>query len=206
MEFSKIKMSIVAVLMFGTISIEAQTDEAILTAFSNSYTEESNKNYLKAVVYMKSVYDADNYEINLRIAWLEYKADAQSDSEKHYRRACELRPYAVEPRLGLVYPLTAQSNWTEISTVYLKILSIDPKNTTAAYQLGMTYYYAKKYDSALFYFLKVIELYPFDYDTNLMSGWSYYMLGKNREAKIFFNKALRYKPNNAEIQEILQKL
>jgi len=206
MEFSKIKMSVLSVFLIVSLHLAAQTDDAILAAFTNSYVEESNKNYQKSVSVMKSVYDADNYEINLRLAWLEYKAEQYSESEKHYRRACELRPYAIEPRLGLVNPLTALSEWAEITSVYEKILSIDPKNTTANYQLGLTNYYSKKYDTALMYFLKIAELYPFDYDTNLMCGWTYYMIGKTREAKIFFTKALRYNPSNAEIQEILQKL
>ncbi len=206
MVLSKVKIIIVILLIISMSELRAQYDESVVQAFSKSYASESKNEYKTALAAMKPVYTTDSYEINIRMAWLEYKSELYAESVAHYKRAAELHPYSVEALLGLSYPLSAQSEWTKLAEVYSKVLVIDPKNSTANYQLGLIYYYSKEYNTALYYFLKVAELYPFDYNSNLICGWSYYLLGKNREAKVFFTKALYYNPSNTEISELVKKM
>lgn len=207
MVFSKVKHLLLILIILSGIKIHAQkADSEVLAAFVNSYEAENSKKFKAAANALQSVYDTDNYEINLRLGWLEYNAGMLDKSYKHYLRASVLKPYSVEAMFGMIYPLSAQGKWTEVIGVYGKILTIDPKNTYANYRLGYIYYNYKDYNTALYYFLKVAELYPFDYDANAMCGWSYYMLGKTREAKIFFTKALRYNPESKEVKDVLQKM
>lgn len=52
-----------------------------------------------------------HYIANLRAGWLLYRSARFEDSERLYRRALELRPRAVEPRVGLLLPLMGTGQW-----------------------------------------------------------------------------------------------
>ena len=106
-------------------------------------------------------------------------------------------PVAVEPLWALLNPQIAKENWTEVDKIYLRILKIDPKNSTANYKLGLNYYYRKNYAKAKKYFDVALNLYPFDYNIVLMSAWNNYFLGKTNEAKVLFNKILNIDANDA---------
>ena len=106
-------------------------------------------------------------------------------------------PYAIEPRMGLAYPLSAMEKWTDLEKLYLKILEICPNNSVSLYRMGLIYYYRKDFDKAAGYLEKVINLYPFDYDALVMMAWTMFKQNNLREAKILFNKALMNNPEGS---------
>lgn len=195
MEILKKQILAFGILFFSQLSF-AQNDAAIQKAFTDSYTHEYNKLYNDAIKSLDKVYDESNYEINLRLGWLNYSNKNYVQSQNYYQKAVNLKPYAIEAKLGLIKPLSLLENWDKVFQTYDDILKIDPQNTTANYWAGVILYNRKKYEQAAKLFEKVVNLYPFDYDSNHMLAWSYLNLGKNNNAKTLFTKALLIKPGD----------
>lgn len=187
-------------------SLSAQSNETIISAFEKSYQQEKSGEYKKAAETLKKVYSDDSYELNLRIGWLLYNAGLFDESGAHYQKAVNLKPYAVEAKFGLVYPKAAQGKWKEVENIYKKILKTAPKNTVAAYRLGLIYYGRKEYAKAMEYFESVLNLYPFDYDALLMCGWTSFFTGKKRDAEVYFNKALMNNPSSKSAADGLSRI
>ncbi|MCF6242840.1 MAG: tetratricopeptide repeat protein [Bacteroidales bacterium] len=193
---------LIAIFMFASLTVFSQT--AVINAFKKSYELEKKGEFKKAAEEMKKVYDAQSYEINLRLGWLDYQAGLFTESASYYKKAVSLMPYSEEAKFGLIYPKAALGKWDEVISLYNKILANNPNNTTANYRLGLIYYGRKDYSKAYKYFNKVVNLYPFGYDALLMLAWTNFQQGKLREAKVLFNKVLMYSPNDKSALEGLK--
>lgn len=195
-----------ACFVLPTFFVAAQSQAELQKAFSDSYTQEYNKKYSEAINTLTKLYDANNYELNLRLGWLCYENKNYTQSQTYYQAAVKEKPYSIEARLGLVKPLSALESWDKVQQLYNDILQIDAQNYTANYWLGVILYNQKKYEAAAKYFEKLVNLYPFDYDSNHMLGWTYLNLGRNNDAKIVFNKALLNRPADASCLQGLSKI
>lgn len=195
-----LKKSIAAIILITAISVQAQ-DKTLMNAFSQSYDYEAIKKYDAAISSLNTVYNASSYEINLRLGWLNYLAGKYKESVAFYQKAVVLMPAASEPLWALINPFTKLENWNEIEKTYLSILKLDPKNSSANYNLGLIYYYRKDYLNAKKQFDISLNLYPFDYNNMLMSAWTNYFLGNKNEAKTLFNKVMLYSPNDKSALE-----
>lgn len=195
------KVLAVIVLVFISIQSQSQDYKPIQSAFEISYKYEYNGEYSKAIDALKKVYDQSSYEINLRLGWMTYLSGLFVESTAYYQKAIELKPIAIEAKLGYVYPASAIGNWEQVKKQYDDILKIDPQNTTANYRLGSIYYGNENYSTALKHFEKIVNLYPFDYDSVLMFAWTNLKLGKTREATVLFNKALMIQPSSQSAVE-----
>ena len=191
---------VISLLYLAGIAV-GQEFTAISEAFKRSYSYENESKFTEAAAELKKVYRADSYEINIRLGWLDYKAGSYIESMEYYQKAIDLKPFAVEPRLGFVMPAAAAGNYNQVEEQYNKILSVDPMNTTANYWLGMIFYNREQFDTALKYFEKVANLYPFDYDSTIMYAWTNFKLGKLREAKVLFQTALLISPGDSSALE-----
>lgn len=197
--------SLVVILLLS-IATTTVAQENLLSAFKDSYALEQKGDFVNAAEKLNKFYQADSYEINLRLGWLSYLAGKLSEAESFYGKAITLKPYAIEPKLGLAFPLAAQAKWDELMTLYAKILEIDPQNTLVNYRMGLINYNKQNYEKADVYLEKVINLYPFDYDTLILLAWNKLSLGKTKEARVLFNKTLLYSPNDASALEGLKLL
>lgn len=204
METLKLNRLVIVLLINITTAASGFAQDNVIAAFKESYTLEQNGEYTKAANGLAKIYQADSYEISLRLGWLYYLAGKQAESENYYGKAIALRPYAIEPRLGMAYPLAAQAKWDELVTLYNKILEIDPQNTLVNYRMGLIYYNLQSHEKADQFLEKVINLYPFDYDTLLLLAWNKFALQKFREAKVLFNKVLMNNPNDSSALEGLK--
>ncbi len=202
------KISLILLLgFFATITYAQQQDtEKIIEGFQNSYLHEASGNLAEAILDLKNVYQEDSYPINLRLGWLSYSTGMFSESQSYYNKAVSLKPYAVEPRMGLVLPLAAMGNWDAVIAQYNKILEIMPNYSIVLHRLGLIYYGQKDYPKAEKYFEKVVNLYPFDYDGLVMMAWTEFHLKKYRQAKVLFNTALMHTPTGASALEGLKQL
>lgn len=182
--------------VFAVNVLNAQTDAVILNAFSESIKAELSGNYTLAVSDIKSVYQADNYNMNARLGWLLLLAKQYTESVSFYEKAVRLKPYVLEARFGLIKSLNALESWDKVKEQYENILKIDGQNTTALYWLGVLLYNRKDYNEASRNFEKIVNLYPMDYGSVIMLAWSRYYQGKLPDAKILFNQALLLSPND----------
>ncbi|MCX6304516.1 MAG: tetratricopeptide repeat protein [Bacteroidetes bacterium] len=184
------------------MSLFSQTNYPTLQdAFGKSHLYESRGNFTDAISVLKSVYQEDSYETNLRLGWVTYLAGLFTESSAYYQKAIKLKPYAIEPKLGFANPASALGNWDQVISQYNDILAIDPQNTTVNYRMGSIYYGRKDYARAEKYLEKVINLYPFDYDSMILYAWTNFKLGKLREAQVMFNKVLLNKPTDTSALE-----
>ena len=192
----------ISLFLFCSFTLFSQTNyTALQEAFSRSQECEGRGNFTDAISSMKSIYQEDSYEINLRLGWVTYLNGSFTESAAYYQKAVKLKPYAIEPKFGYVYPASALGNWDQVISQYNDILTIDPQNTLANYRMGSIYYGRKDYTKAEKYLEKVINLYPFDYDSMILYAWINYKLGKLREAQVMFNKVLLHKPKDTSALE-----
>jgi tetratricopeptide (TPR) repeat protein len=204
MEILKKTGWILLVFLATAHSIKTYGQDDVIAAFKDSYTLEQKGDYMKAAEKLNKIYQADSYEINLRLGWLNYLAGKLKESENYYAKAIALKPYSIESRLGMAYPLSALAKWDELVILYNKILEIDPQNTLVNYRMGLIYYNRQNHERADQYLEKVINLYPFDYDTMLLLAWNKFALQKFREAKVLFNKVLMFSPDDKSALEGLK--
>ena len=186
---------LLALLLVLTVHFGARAQDAA-ASFASSYAAEAKGEYADAIAALKQGY-AGTYEQNLRLGWLYFLAKNYPVSEAYYQKAVEQRPYAIEPKFGLVKPLNALNKVDRMLTLYQAILKIDPQNTQANYWVGVIYLNRKDYPQSARYFEKVVNLYPFDYDANLSLAWAYLNLGKKTEARALYQKALLIRPGDA---------
>ncbi|HPE17061.1 MAG TPA: tetratricopeptide repeat protein [Tenuifilaceae bacterium] len=203
MELLKRTGWLLAILLI-TNSVNLYGQDEIINVFKESYTLEQKGDFSKAIEKLNKVYLADSYEMNLRLGWLYYVEGKLTESETYYQKAINLKPYSIEARWGIAYPLSAEAKWDELIEVYNKILEIDPQNTLTNYRLGLIYYNRQDFEKADFYLEKVINLHPFDYDTMLLLAWNKLALQKLREAKVLFNKVLMFNPDDESALEGLK--
>ncbi len=202
LKFSPFHHFTISLFLIFSMPAFAQTDYATQqAAFSKSYEYESRGNFTDAVTTMKSIYQEDSYEINLRLGWVTYLAGLFTESSAYYQKAIKLKPYAIEAKIGFANPASALGNWDQVVTQYNEVLAIDPQNTTVNYRMGSILYGRKDYAKAEKYLEKVVNLYPFDYDSMVLYAWTEYRLGKLREAQVLFNKALLMRPRDASASE-----
>lgn len=183
------------------VGIATYAQDAQQTAFELSYSQEKVGNYTAAAQTIGGIYNTKSYEHNLRLGYLKYLAGANTEALMYYQRAINIMPYAVEPRLGYVYPAAAMGKWDDVVLQYQSILKVDAKNSSVNYKLGVIYYNRKKYMEAYNLFEKVVNLYPFDYDGLLMFAWTNFRIGKLPQAKALFKKVLLLSPNDKSAVE-----
>lgn len=197
-----LKNYVLVAFLAASLSLSAQTNqEKLQEAFKNSISYESKGDYTNAIKQIKDLYDANSYEINLRLGWLNYSNGNFTESMTYYQKALQLQPMSEEARMGYVLPASAAGNWDTVLREYLEILKTNPYNTTVLYRVGLIYYGKEQFSQAYSYLEKVVNLYPFSYDGLLMFAWTNLKLGKNREAKVLFNKVLLLSPDDASAKE-----
>lgn len=200
----KTEILVLAFLIALITAFNAQAQDKVTEAFRESYSLEKSQNFNGAIDRLKAVYQSDSYELNLRLGWLHYQASKLDLSVEYYTKAVDLKPYAVEPKLGLVLPLSVQGKWDKILDIYGQILKNDPQNSLVNYRVGLIYYNRGEFAKADPYLEKVVNLYPFDYDGLILLAWNKLSLQKSREAKILFQKVLLNNPGDESATEGLK--
>ena len=127
MKTIKLKLNILYILtglIILNVNFALAQDEAVIKAFSKSYTSEAIPDYAQAIKDLQDVYSADSYELNLRLGWLNYKAGNNDESMKYYQIAIDLMPYSFEAKLGYNLPASAAELWDKVIENYKDILKI----------------------------------------------------------------------------------
>lgn len=194
---------ITGMILLGVAPLLAQQD-SIEKAYATSLTFEKKGDYKSALKVMRHVYDSTDYELNLKMGYLCYYSQAYKESKSYYRKAINLMPDAVEPRMGFVYTAAMLADWDEVKDQYRHILNIDPNNSFVNYNLGLIFYNNREYATAYKHFEKVYKLYPFDYANMLMFAWCNLQLFNNVEAKKLFKKVLLLSPYDKSALEGLK--
>jgi tetratricopeptide (TPR) repeat protein len=176
----------------------------MINAFAKSYSAFYTADYGKAMRELQQVYDKNSYDINIRLAYLNYLAGLNQEAMNFYKIAGELNKNALEPIFGYINPATAFGQADDITKHYTRILEIDPQNTEANFAMGKISFQSKDYSAAKNYFSKVVKLYPFSYNGLVMLARCHTQLNERAEAKNLFGKILLLSPTDKEAQEALK--
>lgn len=197
------KKAIVIIFTIVAVSINGQSN--IEKAFSKSYAFEYNIEYSKAINALVEL-NTDSYPVDFRLGWLYYLNKDYIKSEQFYKKAIAREPLSIEARFGLVLPMSALGDWSNVLNVYLEILKIDPNNSVANYRTALIYFNRKDYINSAKYLTKVIKLYPFDYDGNLLYAKIKLAENKSNEAALYLEKAIQYNPQSEEAIALLKNI
>jgi tetratricopeptide (TPR) repeat protein len=176
----------------------------LINAFSKSYSAFYNADYGRAMRELQLVYDKNSYDVNIRLAYLNYLGGLNQEAMNFYSIAEALNKKALEPLFGYINPAAAFGQADEVTKHYSRILEIDPQNTEANFAMGKISFQNKDYASAKNYFAKVLKLYPFSYNSLIMLARCYVQLNEKAEAKNTFGKILLLSPADKEAMEALK--
>jgi tetratricopeptide (TPR) repeat protein len=193
-------------LTFSTFSLNAQVsqaDFAMRSAFKKSYEAEYSAKYAKAIEELTPYIGVNTYEVNIRLAYLNYLNSKYQQAAGHYKKCIELAPKSIEARLGLVNCLALLEKWDDLLLQYKEILKIEPTNAKSLYFISMMYFNRADYANAHIYLSTYLSLYPFDFDGIDLMGWTKYYLGKKDEAHVLFKKALLLNPSSTNYDKVL---
>ena len=130
-----------------------------IEVFSNSYAKEQAGSYQEALNQLKNVYDETSYPINLRLGWLAYLSGKYDESVSYYQKCIEIAPNAIEPKLGITYPLDKLQQWSDLREQYENILAIDANHIAANAGVGYIAYLAEEHKIAEKHYQKLVNLY-----------------------------------------------
>lgn len=156
------KTFLLSLLLFVSIVSADQTQQSVRQSYLKSYDYERMGKYEEAIKVLIPLYKKypKTYTLNLRFGWLFYLKGNFADAIGHYKKASLLKPYAIDPRLGLANVYLKTQNYSKAIPITLEILKIDYYNF-----YGNLYYIQalaaqKKYKLAKEVIFKMLSLYP----------------------------------------------
>lgn len=182
--------------------------ETVASSLRASLQGEERGNYQEALnAALKALrQDPTSYLGNLRAGWLFYQLRQYPESVERYRRAHELAPRSLEPRLGLMLPLMAQRQWKEVEELGLHLLRFAPRNYTLLSRLAFVYFSTGRYSEAEQYYSEALTLFPSENEMKLGLAWTYLRMGRKREATAWFEQVLQLIPESLSARQGLDML
>jgi len=141
----------------------------------------------------------DDYTLNLRFGWLFFLKKKYNDSIRYYQHATLVKPYALEPKLGLARTYLTIYSFEDAENVCEHILKIDNHNYYANLYLVKALIAQKKYTLALEMVNKMLVLYPTNV-TFLEQLARVYSIQKNKNLQQVYNDILTLDPNNVLVK------
>jgi len=185
-----------ALMLFATQAL-AEGDE-VSDLFELSFGLESQGNYKTALNNVLKILRQDraNYTATLRAGWLYYLLGEHENAVEYYKKAIDLAPGSIEPKLGVMLPYMAVSNWPEAEKYAREVLKAAPAEYYASSRLAWILYSQGRYSEALDTYKKVQGWYPSDIEMQLGVGWTCVKMGKKEEARQAFQKVLDVRRSN----------
>ncbi len=157
------KLLILLILVTSLFSNDVEFN-LIKQSYFKSYDYEKVGRYQEAIKVLVPLYKKypNGYTLNLRFGWLFYLNEHYKDALEYYNRATQLKPYSMEPKLGLIKVYLNMYQYQKAETVGNTILKVDYYNYYGNFYTIRSLIYQKKYDTALKITKKMLALYPTD--------------------------------------------
>lgn len=148
-------------------ALEKDQDDVNLYYNLSSLYEKSGQQ-VQADSYLAKALDLQTEDLGARLALAErlIKRGELKKAEIHVHEVLKKRPDSLEA-LGLMIPITeAKNDKGDLISLYKKILSLDPKNETIIFNLGVLEYEAGHLADSASYFKEYVTRHPKDKDTH----------------------------------------
>jgi cellulose synthase operon protein C len=152
----------------------------------------------------------DGYDVRMRLALVSLKNDDEVAAEKHLRRAIELAPTEVEPRVLLMEMLDRLGRAKDRQREAEAIVELEPQSARVAKQALLEAAAAGRMDTVVRLGPIATFIDPADSNIHAAVGRALVGLGRTREARQAFERALRFTPASATLHralaDVLEKL
>ncbi len=105
---------------------------------------------------------------------------------------------SVEDLMASGSGLLKNGSYTEAAGIFRKVVSMEPRNFEAQYNLAFAYLQSERYDKAVAEFNKALSLEPKNADCWANIGFAYERLGKTQKAADAISRSVELNPNNVE--------
>jgi len=188
------KKLIFAFIVTSFTALTALTD--FQTKYQESFSLEYQKKYTQAInsllkIYPKYQYD---YELNLRLGWLNYKSGKYEESIKYLLKANNINKNALEPLNMILLPLTALGKIKEVKKYALIVLKKSPADYYANIRLAYAYYKNQNYKQALHQYKILNSFYPSDNNVKLGLAATYLKLKNFLNSRKYYLEILKTSP------------
>lgn len=110
--------------------------------------------------------------------------------QEYYNRVLDENPSLLDIKAKLAMTYVAESNPMQGIMMLQEVLSKDPDNEVAIYNLGMLSITSGQYEKAIERFETLVKLDPNNPEAHFYLGYGLYELGKTEESKPYFQKVL----------------
>jgi tetratricopeptide (TPR) repeat protein len=152
----------------------------------------------------------DGYDVRLRLAVTSLRNDDEVSTEKHLRRAIELGPTEVEPRLLLMELLDRMGRDKDRQREAEALLQLEPQSAALARRVVLEAAAAGRPDAVVKLAPIASFIDPADAKIHGALGRALMGMGRTREARAAFERALRFAPGNPifhrTLADVLDKL
>jgi Tfp pilus assembly protein PilF len=152
----------------------------------------------------------DGYDVRLRLAVTSLRNDDEVSTEKHLRRAVELAPTEVEPRLLLMELYDRLGRDKDRQREAEALLLLEPQSAKLAQRVVLEAAAAGRPDAVVKLAPIASFIDPADAKVHAALGRALMGMGRTREARAAFERALRFAPGNPifhrTLADVLDKL
>ncbi|MBW1861124.1 MAG: tetratricopeptide repeat protein [Deltaproteobacteria bacterium] len=131
-------------------------------------------------------FNFEDIESRMKLAERLIKKEKLEDAEKYLKEILKKNPDSVRALLLMIKILESREDKNELKKVYHKILSIDPKNETIIYNLGVLEYETGNLAKSLSYFTQFVKLHPEDTEVH---GFLFDIYRQQKKGKLALKEA-----------------
>lgn len=138
----------------------------------------------------------NDYFYALRLGWLQYLAGDYERSRQWYEAAVSKAPEAIEPLLGLLYPLLAAEKYAEAEGIARCVLAVDPLNYTASLKRAYALRMQGRFATAEEVSAQLLTRYPSDVSLLLEQALAVHAQGRIEAARALYQRVAMLQPDN----------
>lgn len=129
----------------------------------------------------------EDEESRMKLAERLIKKEKWEDAEKYLKEVLKKKPDSIRALLLMIKILESREDKNGLKKVYNKMLSLDPKNETIIYNLGVLEHETGNLEKSLSYFTQFVKLHPEDIEVH---GFLFNIYRQQKKDDFAFKEAL----------------
>ncbi len=177
----------------------------ISKAYYTSYRYETSGNIEDAIKAIQLVYSQypDTYTVNNRLAHLYTLNKQYKNAVSHYKKAVQVLPNSITPKLGLMYVYILSEQYKEVTKIGYQVLKVDYYNYFGNLRLAHALRKTGKTELSEKLLKKILALYPSDTLFLTELGLLYFEQDNWPSARAIMQDVLILDPENVSARQVL---